>query len=103
MLSRCPFTFALFSLRLWGTGNDKVSGSAAALEKNVVKQSPLLMTLAAGLEQRDIKAQRRSLRLPIEQLSWEWSDEQTLVLSFTLTTGSFATSVLASVVQQMDS
>ena len=88
---------------LWGTGNDKVSGSAAALEKNVVKQSPLLMMLAAGLEQRDIKAQRRSLRLPIEQLSWEWSDEQTLVLSFTLTTGSFATSVLASVVQQMDS
>lgn len=88
---------------LWGTGNDKVSGSAAALENEVVQHSPLLMQLATGLEQRDIKAQRRSLRLPIEQLSWEWSDEQILVLSFTLTTGSFATSVLASLVQQMDS
>ncbi|MEZ7501927.1 tRNA pseudouridine(13) synthase TruD [Psychrobacter sp. Arc29] len=88
---------------LWGTGNDKVSGSAAALENEIVQHSPLLMQLATGLEQRDIKAQRRPLRLPIEQLSWEWSDEQTLVLSFTLTTGSFATSVLASLVQQMDS
>jgi tRNA pseudouridine13 synthase len=88
---------------LWGTGNDKVSGSAAALENEVVQHSPLLMQLATGLEQRDIKAQRRALRLPIEQLSWQWSDEQTLVLSFTLTTGSFATSVLASLVQQMDS
>ncbi len=88
---------------LWGTGNDKVSGSAAALENEVVQHSPLLMQLAMGLEQRDIKAQRRSLRLPIEQLSWEWRDEQILVLSFTLTTGSFATSVLASLVQQMDS
>ncbi|WP_394212995.1 tRNA pseudouridine(13) synthase TruD [Psychrobacter piscatorii] len=88
---------------LWGTGNDKVSGSAAALENEVVQHSPLLIQLATGLEQRDIKAQRRALRLPIEQLSWEWSNEQTLVLSFTLTTGSFATSVLASLVQQMDS
>lgn len=88
---------------LWGTGNDKVTGSAAGLETEVVQYSPLLMQLATGLEQRDIKAQRRALRLPIEALSWEWSDEQTLVLNFTLTTGSFATSVLASLVQQLAS
>jgi len=86
---------------LWGTGNDKVTGSAADLETTVVQHSPLLMQLATGLEQRDIKAQRRALRLPIEALSWEWSDDQTLVLNFTLTTGSFATSVLASLVQQL--
>ncbi|MFI8555134.1 tRNA pseudouridine(13) synthase TruD [Psychrobacter sp. NPDC077938] len=86
---------------LWGTGNDKVTGSAADLETIVVQHSPLLMQLATGLEQRDIKAQRRALRLPIEALSWEWSDDQTLVLNFTLTTGSFATSVLASLVQQL--
>ncbi len=86
---------------LWGTGNDKVTGSAADLETEVVQHSPLLMQLAIGLEQRDIKAQRRALRLPIEALNWEWSDDQTLVLNFTLTTGSFATSVLASLVQQL--
>ncbi|WP_114700567.1 tRNA pseudouridine(13) synthase TruD [Psychrobacter proteolyticus] len=88
---------------LWGTGNDKVTGSAADLETEVVQHSPLLMQLATGLEQRDIKAQRRALRLPLEALSWEWSDDQTLVLNFTLTTGSFATSVLASLVQQLES
>ncbi|MGP9555994.1 tRNA pseudouridine(13) synthase TruD [Psychrobacter sp. AOP7-A1-24] len=86
---------------LWGTGNDKVSGRAAGLETEVVQHSPLLMQLATGLEQRDIKAQRRALRLPIEALTWEWSDDQTLVLNFTLTTGSFATSVLASLVQHL--
>lgn len=86
---------------LWGTDNDKVSGIAAAIEKDTVQNHPLLMQLATGLEKRDIKAQRRALRLPIEALSWKWDDEETLVLSFTLTTGSFATSVLASVVQQL--
>ena len=88
---------------LWGVGNDKVSGAAAAVENETVQNSPLLRQLATGLEKRDIKAQRRPLRLPIAAMSWEWSDEQTLVLSFTLTTGSFATSVLASLVQQLTS
>ncbi|WP_350656118.1 tRNA pseudouridine(13) synthase TruD [Psychrobacter sp. S1-30-MNA-CIBAN-0213] len=89
---------------LWGMANDKVSSVAAQLENDVVQSSALLTQLAMGLEKRDVKAQRRALRLPIEALSWEWqgsqnSNEQTLVLNFTLTTGSFATSVLASLVQ----
>lgn len=90
---------------MWGTGNDKVAGEAAELEKTVVQQDALLAALATGLEQREVKAQRRALRLPVEDLSWRWADEQdgeqTLVLSFTLTTGSFATSVLASVVEHL--
>ena len=90
---------------LWGTGNEKVSGKAAAMETDIVAHSPLLTQLATGLEQRDIKAQRRALRLPIEALSWEWQDtedSQILILNFTLTTGSFATSVLASLVQALN-
>ena len=90
---------------LWGVGNDKVSGVAAAIENEIVQNDPLLHQLATGLEKRDIKAQRRALRLPIEELSWEWQDidnEPILVLSFTLTTGSFATSVLASLVHNLN-
>ena len=90
---------------LWGKANEKVSGKAAAIEADIVAHSPLLTQLAAGLEQRDIKAQRRALRLPIEALSWEWQDKDDgliLVLNFTLTTGSFATSVLASLVQTLN-
>ncbi|WP_350559911.1 tRNA pseudouridine(13) synthase TruD [Psychrobacter sp. CAL346-MNA-CIBAN-0220] len=86
---------------LWGVGNDKVCGAAAKIENDIVQQSPLLTQLAMGLEQRDIKAQRRSLRLLIEEMAWEWVDEQTLVLRFSLPTGSFATSVLASLVQDL--
>ena len=89
---------------LWGVGNDKVSGAAAAIENDIVQKNPLLHQLATGLEKRDIKAQRRALRLPIEGLSWEWQDTDdklTLVLSFTLTTGSFATSVLSSLVANL--
>lgn len=86
---------------LWGVGNDKISGEAAKLEEDIVQQGPLLAQLATGLEQRDIKAQRRALRLPIEELTWEWIDDQVLVLRFSLPTGSFATSVLASLVQQL--
>ena len=90
---------------LWGMGNEKVSGVAATIESDIVAQSQLLTQLATGLERRDIKAQRRALRLPIEALSWEWQDKedgQILVLNFTLTTGSFATSVLASLVQELN-
>ena len=86
---------------LWGVENDKVTGDAATLENDIVKQDSLLTSLATGLERREIKAQRRALRLPIEALSWEWVDEQTLMLRFNLTTGSFATSVLASLVQHL--
>lgn len=89
---------------LWGMSNDKVSGQAARLENEVVQHNPILKQLAAGLMQRDIKAQRRALRLPIEALTWQWldtADKPVLVLDFTLTTGSFATSVLASLVQQL--
>ena len=86
---------------LWGTGNDKVSGLAADLENEVVQENEVLSQLAIGLEQRDIKAQRRALRLPVKELSWDWADEQTLVLNFTLTTGSFATSVLAGLIQEL--
>ena len=88
---------------MWGTSNDKVTSAAADIETDIVQRSALLLQLAAGLEQREVKAQRRALRLPIEALTWRWIDEQTLVLDFTLTTGSFATSVLASVVQHLQS
>ncbi|WP_228730676.1 tRNA pseudouridine(13) synthase TruD [Psychrobacter sp. TAE2020] len=86
---------------MWGIDNAKVSGPAAQLETQVVRQSALLTMLATGLEQREIKAQRRALRLPVETLSWQWLDEQSLVLRFSLTTGSFATSVLASLTQAL--
>ncbi|GAA0310168.1 tRNA pseudouridine(13) synthase TruD [Psychrobacter aestuarii] len=88
---------------LWGTHNDKVSGTAAALEQAVIQDTPLLTALAVGLERHEIKAQRRALRLPIEDLNWQWLDNNGLQLDFILPTGSFATSVLASLVATLHS
>ena len=86
---------------LWGTHNDKVSGAAAQTEQSVIQQMPLLSAIATGLERHEIKAQRRALRLPINALHWHWLDKDSLQLDFVLPTGSFATSVLASLVDTL--
>lgn len=86
---------------LWGVGNDKVQGTAKQLENQVVNQSMLLSRLAQGLENKGIKAQRRALRLPVQNLSWQWLDTNRLQLDFQLPSGCFATSVLAALVAEL--
>ncbi|PNK61182.1 tRNA pseudouridine(13) synthase TruD [Psychrobacter sp. FDAARGOS_221] len=89
---------------LWGINNDKVSAEAQALEQRIVSDDPILQRLAQGLENKQIKTMRRALRLPVSELNWSWDEiDNTLVLDFTLSTGSFATSVLANLVAQLDS
>ena len=61
--------------------------------------------IADGLVEAGLKQDRRALQLPVEDLSWELidkQDNQALVLSFVLSAGSFATSVLREVVQYQD-
>ncbi|WP_019673282.1 tRNA pseudouridine(13) synthase TruD [Psychrobacter lutiphocae] len=89
---------------LWGINNDKVSAEAQALEQKIVNDDPILQRLAQGLDNKQIKTMRRALRLPVSELNWSWDEmDNTLVLDFTLATGSFATSVLANLVAQLDS
>lgn len=88
---------------LWGIKNDKVSGVAKDIEDNIVANDSTLQRLANGLVHKDIKTMRRALRLPVSQLNWSWTDNTTLVLDFTLSTGSFATSVLTNIVNNLDS
>ena len=51
-------------------------------------------TVCDDLAALRVPAQRRALRLRIEDMRWQWSDADTLTLSFTLTAGAFATSML---------
>lgn len=67
----------------------------------MVAQNPILQRLAQGLEKKELKTMRRATRLPVNDLSWTWPDEQSLILQFTLPTGTFATSVLASLVTDL--
>lgn len=86
---------------LWGIKNDKVDAAAKALEQQVVEQNPILQRLAQGLETKELKTMRRATRLPVSNLSWSWPDEQSLLLQFTLPTGTFATSVLSALVADL--
>jgi tRNA pseudouridine13 synthase len=88
---------------LWGLDNDKVTGDARELEEQIIASEPVLTRLAQGLEAQQIKAQRRALRLVPQELAWQWLDEASLQLQFSLPTGSYATSVLYSLVQQLNS
>jgi tRNA pseudouridine13 synthase len=52
---------------------------------------------AAGLERFGLDADRRSLRLAVRELQWNWSAAG-LRLSFSLTAGAYATAVLRELV-----
>ncbi|MFP4648947.1 MAG: tRNA pseudouridine(13) synthase TruD [Halorhodospira sp.] len=77
-----------------GVGGDGPAGAVASLEAEVLAEAPALL---AALEARGVRADRRSLRLMPRRLAWRWPDAQTLELSFTLTSGGYATAVIAEV------
>lgn len=84
---------------LWGRGGPVVTDDAAALESAVIGREPLL---ARGLEEAGVEAGRRALRVIPRGLSWGWLDASTLRLSFTLPAGSYATAVLAELLDCRD-
>ena len=76
---------------LWGEGDSGCSGEALALERQIADRFPLF---CQGLIDQRLKMERRALRLPVRQLTLDWQDVETPVLTFRLDPGSFATSVL---------
>lgn len=87
---------------MWGVSDEnsaKPTGVAAKLEAEVIANCATLQKLAQGLESKALKSARRPLRLLVHNLTWQWLDDQTLVLDFKLPAGSFATSVLAGLIQ----
>lgn len=76
---------------LWGKGELPVRGEVLALENTILDEfSPWCQGLAeAGLDQ-----ERRALRLIVREMSWKWLDDGSLQVSFQLSKGCFATSVL---------
>ncbi|MGH8128742.1 MAG: tRNA pseudouridine(13) synthase TruD, partial [Gammaproteobacteria bacterium] len=55
--------------------------------------------LIDGLIAADVQAARRSLRLMPQALKWEWEDATTLLLEFELPAGTYATVVVAELVE----
>ncbi len=81
---------------LWGRGNADVSGQALAIEQAVVEAHE---QLAQGLIASGVDRDRRALRVNVQDLHWQFLDEASLELTFTLPVGSYATSVLREIIQ----
>lgn len=76
---------------LWGAGEAISGQGVAAAEARLAAEFQLL---CAGLERHGLKQERRSLRLLVNDLGFQWLADDVLELRFTLKPGSYATSVL---------
>lgn len=85
---------------LWGKGEVLSGGEVAALEQAVAQN---LAVFARGLEQAGVACARRALRLPVNELCWQFDDQHTLTLNFFLPAGAYATAVLRELVQPYES
>ena len=81
---------------LWGVGAADISADALAIESKIAEDH---QEVISGLEQFGVAMARRSLRLQVENLQWKFIDENALQLSFTLTSGGYATSVVRELIQ----
>lgn len=76
---------------MWGRGALRTQGEAEMLEAGIAQGHA---ALCDGLEAAGLKQERRSLRLPVAGLAWQWRDGDVLSLAFQLPAGSYATIVL---------
>jgi tRNA pseudouridine13 synthase len=79
---------------LWGRGELRTTGAAAALERDALADETS-MQLRTGLEKAGLKQERRALRLRPEGLEWRWLGSDSLQVVFSLAPGTYATVVLA--------
>ncbi len=80
---------------LWGRGDADVSADALAIEQAVIQAH---QALAQGLIANAVDRDRRALRVNVQDLYWQFIDDITLELGFTLAAGSYATSVLREII-----
>lgn len=76
---------------LWGRGQDFLCAESLALEQKVLGP---YKAWCDALEHMGLKQQRRSTRLVPQAFKFEWLEEHTLELCFSLPRGSYATSII---------
>ncbi len=80
---------------LWGQGKLAVLADVLALESAVLAEESLMRE---GLEKAGLEQERRSLRLPVKGLQWQFTQPHQLQLEFALPAGAYATSVIRELV-----
>jgi tRNA pseudouridine13 synthase len=96
--ARCASLDLHPSAPLHGTGDSPARGVALELETRMIAQEP---ELAGLLEREGLHTERRPTRLVVRDLDWHL-DGDVLELRFQLGRGSFATTVLAELVADLD-
>ncbi len=76
---------------LWGVGENRVQGVPAQLEQQALEP---FQDWCHGLESYKTRMDRRALRCVAQDLELETLDDSTLVLHFSLPSGSYATALL---------
>lgn len=76
---------------LWGRGSSMLTAEAAEVETASLSD---WQCWKEGLEKAGQQMARRSLRMPVTDLSWNWPEENQLELKFSLLPGCYATAVL---------
>lgn len=81
---------------MWGRGRPQTG------EPQTLREADQLAACAdwrEGLERAGLEQERRALRVRVEQLCWEWEDEGSLRLEFSLNAGAYATVVVRELVE----
>ena len=79
---------------MWGRGALRSEAASASLELAALDDAQSL-ALREGLEAAGLKQERRATRLRPQALAWQWLDDTSLELRFSLPPGAYATTVLA--------
>lgn len=80
---------------LFGKSESRVSSEALVLEQSVFEK---YTELTKGLIAFGLENDRRSLRVNVSNLTWQFDDDDTLRLQFNLPAGSYATAVLREII-----
>lgn len=81
---------------LWGRGEADVSVETLSIEQGIIDAYP---KLAQGLIDCSVDRDRRALRVNVQDLNWQFVNDTTLEVGFTLPAGSYATSVLREIIE----
>lgn len=84
---------------LWGADDPVSRAQAQSVEAAAIEP---FATLAAGLASAGLRSARRALRVVPRELSYEASQAGVLHVRFTLPSGSYATAVIAALVENID-
>lgn len=79
---------------MWGDGGTDAVSEQGEIERAVVSRYPEIESVFAVTRMRP---ERRSLVMIPESMSWEWLDSERLLISFSLSPGQYATTLLGDV------